>query len=195
MATSATHSTLPTGLTGRLLALGVTLALLVVAWFAVAGPVLAFYGERQADLAQRRVLARRMADVAASLPEWRRRAEAAAGSAPPAAILLDGNTDAIAAATLQERVQDMATKAGATLSSLETLPVQQAGDYRRVALRVSVLAPWPVLVELMQAVEQASPRMLIDDLQLRASPSLARPGNAPIEESFTVIAYRRGAVS
>ncbi len=192
MAASAPLAGLPTGVSGRLLALGIALALLAVCWLSAVDPLLAWHAERTADLAQRRVLARRMAEVAATLPEVQLSAAAAVASEPGAAVLLDGTTDAIAAAALQERVQDMAAKAGAPISSLETLPVVATGSYRRVALRVSVVASWPVLVELLRSVELASPKMLVDDLQLRATPSLTRPANAPIESGFTVISFRRG---
>ena len=99
-------------------------------------------------------------------------------------------SDAVAGATLQSAVQGMATAAGAPLSSMETLPAEQSGLYRRIGLRVATAAPWPVLVALLRAVEQATPRMLVDDLQLRAPPVELRATTSPVTAAFTIVAFR-----
>ncbi len=175
-----------------MLALGITFILLLVVWFAVASPLLDWHAERAERLDQRRALAGRMAQVAATLPQLRQ-SEAAGGARGPApATLLDGASDAIAAATLQERVQEMAGRAGAALTSAETLPATQAGEYRRIGLHVTLSASWTVLVKLLQSVEQASPRMLVDDLQLHGPRMVAAPPDPPLEAGFTVLAFRAG---
>jgi hypothetical protein len=83
--------------------------------------------------------------------------------------------------------------AGITLSSVETLPAQQQGGYRRISLRVACSAPMPVLVGFLQKLEVSSPRMLIDDLDLDASPDLNRPDGIALAANFTVIAFRPGS--
>jgi general secretion pathway protein M len=107
--------------------------------------------------------------------------------------LLDGATDAVAAAALQQRVQDMATRAGATLTSAETLPATQTGAYRRIGLHVSLNAPWAVLARLLAAVDQGTPRMLVDDLQLHGARLVARPADPALDAGFTVFAFRAAA--
>lgn len=186
---------LPTGRRGRLLALGLTLAVLGTVWVGVVAPLADWYESRAQTLADRRVLVRRMGAIAASLPDLQRREGAAEHGAPATAAVLDGGTDAIAAAHLQELVQAMAAKAGATISSLETLPAQPADGYRRLALRVSLNATWPVLIALLQAIEQASPRLLVDDLRVEGSHLVTRPPVVPLDAMFTIIAFRSGGVS
>ena len=99
----------------------------------------------------------------------------------------------------------MATGLGATLSSSESLQPSQGGGrgagqgtgrggtsgYRRVGVRIAVTAPYDVMVRLLAAIEQASPSMLIDDLQLHGS-RIQLLQSAPIEGSLTVLAFRRG---
>ncbi len=182
--------TLPTGRAGRMLALGITLIVVLAAWFAVAAPLLDWHAERAELLDQRRALARRMAEVAATLPQLRQ-SEAAGGAKGPApATLLEGASDAVAAASLQERVQEMAGRAGAALTSAETLPATQAGAYRRIGLHVTLSASWTVLVKLLQSIEEASPRMLVDDVQLHGARMVAAPPDPPLEAGFTVLAFR-----
>ena len=69
--------------------------------------------------------------------------------------MLPGASDAVAAADLQERVQQMAGAAGASVTAVETLPATVAGEWHRVLVRISLTAPWPVLMDLLRAIEQS----------------------------------------
>jgi general secretion pathway protein M len=184
------ETTLPEGGRGRLLALALTLSVLVAVWIGCVQPLMDWYGARADALEQRRALLQRMTALVATLPELQHQSS---GARAPAAALLEGASDAIAGAALQSSVQVMAAAAGAELSSMEMLPAEQRGTYRRIALRVSTSAAWPVLVELLRAVEQATPRMLVDDLQLRAPPVEMRAATTPISAAFTILAYRATA--
>lgn len=181
---------LPTGRRGQALAVALLLVVLAAAWAAVAAPLLEWHADRAGVLQQRTTLARRMAQVAAGLPDLQRQAAAAAASGPVAATLLDGSTDAVAGATLQQLIQDMAGRAGATLSSTEALPAETVAAYRRIGVRVALSAPWGVLVELLRAVEEASPQMLVDDLQIHGTRRFGTSGEPPLEASFTVLGFR-----
>jgi general secretion pathway protein M len=130
-----------------------------------------------------------MATVAETLPRIRQEAEAG-GGAPPA--LLEGASDSIAGASLQGQVQEMASRAGLTLASAELLPAEAAGRYRRVSLRLSVSGSWPALVGLLQALEEGTPRMLVDELQVQNAPSIAPGAGRPVSASLTVLAFRAG---
>ena len=178
---------LPDGARGRLLALALTVTVLVVAWAGCVQPLLDWHASRAEALEQRRLLLQRMTALAATLPELQRQSS---GEHAPVASLLDGSTDAIAGAALQSQVQQMATMAGAELNSMEMLPGEQRGAYRRIGLRVTTAAPWPVLIGLLRAIEQGSPRMLVDDVQLRAPPIEMRTSSQPISAGFTVLAFR-----
>ncbi len=186
---------LPTGVGGRILALGLTFLVLVAVWVAAVQPLADWYADRADSLAQRTALARRMTDLAASLPALAGQLTGGGTPAgnPPRGMVgatLAGNTDAVAGADLQQRVQEMAVRAGVTVTSTETLPAAAAGAYRRIALHLSVNATWPVLVALLQTMGQASPRMLIDDLQVRGSRLMTQPAEPPLEVSFTVFGFR-----
>ncbi|TDH56149.1 hypothetical protein E2C06_36450 [Dankookia rubra] len=185
---------LPTGRRGQLLALGLTLAVLGGAWAGVAAPLLDWYALRAEQLQARRAVARRMAELAETLPALRDQARRVAAPGRPAeGAVLDGSSDALAAAALQGRLQEMAARAGAPLSSAEALPGEAAGAWRRIGVRVAVNAPWPSVVRLLQAIGTATPRMLVDDLQLRAPPLLLRTGPRPVDASFTVLGFRAEA--
>lgn len=181
---------LPEGPRGRALALGAGAIVLAAAWLALAQPLLDTYAERADNLQRRGALSVRMADVAASLPELQRESEARSVDMTPANATLEGATDALAGATLQGLVEGMATAGGGHLTSTEALPAEQVGAYRRVALRVTLDASWPVLVRMLQAVERAVPRMFVDDLQVHAQPAADKQREPPLDISFTVLAFR-----
>jgi general secretion pathway protein M len=184
---------LPNGRRGQLLAIGLTVIGLAVLWVAVVSPLVSLYKSRAQDLDDRRLVAARMASIAGSVPALLRQAAALHAAAPAGrTIALEAPSDAVAGARLQQRMQDLAATTGITLSSIETLPAQQQGGYRRISLRVTCSAPWPVLIGLLQELEVSTPRMLIDDLDLSASPDLDHPNGIAIGANFTVIAFRPG---
>lgn len=190
----------PTGRRGQLLALGLTVICIAMLWLGAVSPLISWYGERMDVLQERATVARHMESVAGMLPalQHRMRADSAKPTSPD--TLLKSASDPVAGAALQGLVQDLASRAGATLASAEILPGQAAGGYRRIGLHVSISGTqWPVLVGLLKSVAQGTPRMLVDDLQLRASPVIQLRqasgrlgGPSPIDASFTVFAFRSG---
>ena len=181
---------LPEGRRGRLLALALTVSVLAALWVGCAQPLIDGHAARADTLDQQRALLQRMTALAATLPDLQRQSS---GEQAPVAALLEGPSDAIAGAALQSSVQHMAARAGAELNSMEMLPAEQRGAYRRIGLRVAASAQWPVLIELLRSIEQDSPRMLTDDLQFRAPPVELRVASSPISAAFTVVAFRAGA--
>ncbi len=186
---------LPDGPRGRIAALGVTLLGAVLVWLGLVQPLLDAYGTRADALRQRTILADRMTDLVSTLPALRKQAAALAKAGPPANTTIGGATDAIATASLQGLLESMAGTAGVHVTSAEALPADQQGDYRRVALRVSVDATWPTLVALLQAIARATPRMFVDELQLHAQPTSDKTRELPLDISFTVLAFRAPAAA
>jgi general secretion pathway protein M len=186
------EGTLPEGPRGRVLALALTVTVLVGLWVGGVQPLMDWQAERTEALARRTELLRHMTATAALLPELRRQLP---DEHTTVEEWVAGDSDAVAGATLQTMVQDMATAAGAELSSMEVLPVEPRGAYRRLGLRVETAAPWPVLIELQRAIAQATPRMLIDDLRLRTQTSVSRTASTPVSASFIVVAFRAAASS
>jgi len=182
--------TLPEGPLGRALALGLTALVLAALWLWVGQPLVQAYADRADELEQRSILASRMAEVAGSLPELQRELAARSAVMTPANATLKGASDALAGAALQSVVESMTNNAGGHLSSTDALPAEQVGAYRRIALRFTVDARWPVLMRLVQMIERATPSMFVDDLQIRARPAAAKTQEPPLNVSFTVLAFR-----
>jgi general secretion pathway protein M len=184
---------LPTGRAGQLLAVGLTSLVLGVFWLGVIAPLLEWHDERAEALAQQESLAVRMEALAAALPSLQEQARAVAVSGAGEAALLDGDSDTTASASLQERLQAMFLQKGVQLRSVETLPGEEAGAYRRIGLRVSLDASWPVLMDLLKDLHVGTPALLVDDLQIK--PALHRISTAPgsFDVTCSVFAFRSAA--
>lgn len=186
-----TADTWLTGRRGQALAVGVGLLALALVWFGVVDPARSWFGDRSALLEQRQALLQRMQQVAGTLPALRAASKAKPDqSGTAAAIMLPGTSDAVAAADLQERIQKMAAAAGASLTAVETLPPAPAGLWHKVSLRISLNAPWPVLMQLMRAIEQSPTRILIDDVHFHSATIVSRPTVLPVQASMVLYGFR-----
>ena len=181
-------ATLPEGRRGRLLALGVTLVVLLAVWIAVVSPLISFYGARADRLAERRTVALHMEQLAAQQPALEARAASLGRQAPAKGAVVTGDSIPVATAALQSLVQDIATTVGASLASVESLPGETTGGSRRVGVKLTLSASWPVLVRFLEALEQSSTPMATDDLQIRGTELAAHSDQPTFETSFSVYA-------
>lgn len=183
---------LPVGARGRALAVAILAVFVGSLWLAVIAPLLDWHAQRADALDRSQALAARMEAVAAAMPRLRREA-AGTASDPGFQALLEGATDSLAGAAMQSQLDVLSGRSGVALSSAEVLPVEAAGAYRRVSLRLTGTGTWPAIVGLLKAIDETSPRMVIDDLQLQPSPSIAAGATQLLGATFTVIAFRSGS--
>jgi hypothetical protein len=179
------------GRPGQALAVGCGVLVVALVWLGLIDPLWSWYGERQVLLEQRQMLLGRMQGLVARLPALQAASAAQPGGAEAAVGLLPGGSDAVAAAALQETVQKMATAAGASLAAVETLPAAVRADHwHQVSLRISLNAPWPVLIDLMHAVGQGPARIFIGDVHFHSPVILAHPAVLPIQASMVLYGFR-----
>lgn len=189
-----TAETWLSGRRGQTLAVGITCLALALVWFGVVDPARSWFDDRAMVLEQRQALLHHMQDTAATLPALR-----AASAAHPGredsqgTMMLPGVSDAVAAADLQERVQKMAATAGVNLTAVETLPATAAGSWHKVSLRISLNAPWPVLMDLLRSIDQSPTRILIDDVHFHSATVVTHPTVLPIQASMVLYGFRPAA--
>jgi Tfp pilus assembly protein PilO len=157
---------LRTGWRGRTLALFLLLVALAAAYFAVAVPLLDIYAAREARAASQRSLLAKLDTIVAGVPALRSRVGELRADADSHKLMLEGASDAIAAAALQGRIDRLAAAAGLTVGSTESLPVQTQGDYSRVGVRLLVSGAYASLIKLLAMSETATPPFVIDNLQI-----------------------------
>ena len=183
---------LPEGMRGRILAVLLLVATLAAVWAGIAVPLTDWFAERADSIERQTTLARRMGQIAAGLPVLRNQAATTQEAAPVA--VLDGTSDAVAGAALQQRLQQIGAGLGATVSSTEVLAGEPVGAYRRIGVRLAVTARWPVIVRLLQAVATNTPRLLVNDLQIQAMRAVVNDADPVINVTMVVFGFRAGAV-
>jgi hypothetical protein len=173
----------------RLLAFGLAAFAALILWAGIASPLIALYQDRAETLAEHADLLARLTGIAAEAPRLHALAESRHGTSAGGTPTLDGATDALAAATLQGLVQQIAGETGASIASVEGVPAAPAGPLRRIGLRVRLSADYPGLVQILLRIRLATPAMLIDDFTV----STGAAGMAgQIDAGFTLYAFRKG---
>lgn len=183
-------TSLPEGPRGRALALGMTVIAAIILWLGALAPIWDWYDDRADTLRRQIALGWRMAALIDTLPALRKAVEESRGEATPSSAVLAGATDALAAAALQQKLDAMAIAAGLRIGSAEILPAQPAGEFRSIAVRITVTAPWRAMVALLRAMAESDVPLVTDDLQVRAQPGNNRDPDLLVDVGFTVTGYR-----
>jgi hypothetical protein len=173
------------------LALGLLLLALAGIYLLVVSPLLDLYAARAAVLEDRQMLLPRLRAAADELPELRARVEQLRVAAGTRKITLEGASDALAAAALQSRIEELAASVGATIGSTESLPAEARSGYRRIGLRYVLSGQYETLVKFLAKLEAADPPLVIDNLHIHGV--LRRPGTpaaAGLDAGLDVYGYR-----
>lgn len=188
---------LPEGRAGQALCLAITLTAVVLIWLGCISPLLGLYANGEEKREAQAAMLAHMQSVAAALPTLRRLAAHAQSdhATDAAASLLSGDTDAIAAANLQNAIQDLSAHAGLVPTSIEVLPATQRGVFRRIGLQIETTTTWPILIALLRAMNDSALGLIVDDLTLHAI-AVSGPGtdtsHPVLDASFMVFAFRLG---
>ena len=148
----------------------------------------------------------RYAAAIAEKPALQRRiAELGAGQAASAAFLPESDPSAASAGLMQRVVDAVAAHAGGggcavtQKMPLPNPPGDEDSPYRKAAVSISLRCDMEPLVAVLNALEQGTPYLFVDDLSLYRNPVAAQQGNQPsLEVQFTLSGYVRpshGAVA
>ena len=180
-----------------MLALSILCLVLGGVYFLVVAPVLDLYGQREANLADRRMLAPRLSAAGAELRTLRARLTELQASATTRNIALDGASDAIAGANLQSRIEELANSVGVTTSSTEGIAAENRGGYRRIGLRLAINGDYDAIIKLLGAIETTAPPLVLNNLQFHGTlrqmgqPPMGQPQTSRIDAGFEVYGFRR----
>ena len=145
---------LPEGRRGRLLALGFLAIAASLLWLVAVGPLVELHASRAERLAMREALVARFA------------AAGTAGASDP--VLVEGETDAMAAARLQDIVRTRAEALGLDIARVETLSPEAAGETVKVGLRIDLECTYDDLVRLLADLRSAPATLAVEALSLEA---------------------------
>jgi general secretion pathway protein M len=160
----------PGSVLSRTLALALLGIALLGAYRFILAPLLTAYRdgevriEQAKDLLQRyEALAQQRSLLTDRLAEQQERAASAAG-------YLQGPSDALAAAQLQDRVKSVVEGAGGELRSTQILPAEQLDadlGFRRTTVRIHFVGTIEGLEETLFELETGQPYLIIDEVTVR----------------------------
>lgn len=159
---------------GSVLSRTVAIALLAIALLAgyrmIMAPVLNAFRDGKARIEQAEELLQRYEALAQQRPLLNDRLAEQEERAASAAGYLQGPSDALAAAELQDRVKSVIEAAGGELRSTQILPAEQPEadlGVRRTTLRVHFVVTIEGLEESLYELETGQPYLVIDDVTVR----------------------------
>jgi general secretion pathway protein M len=175
---------------GSLLSRTLAIVLLAAALFGgvrlVVAPLLAAYRDAAAEIEQADFLLQRYKALAEQRPSMAERLAEQQELVASAAGYLQGPSDALAAAQLQDRVKTVVEGAGGELRSTQILaakPVEVDAKIRRAALRVQFVVTIEGLAQTLYELESGQPYLLIDALSVREQRVRSRRRNEPETEA------------
>ena len=149
-----------------------------IVYIVLVAPLRDLYSERALRVETRTSLLAKLNTAAGELPALRARVTELGAAAGSDRLTLKGTTGAIASAALQSYIQELAAGGDITIRSIESLPAEGQGRYRRLGLRLFISGAYESLIDLLAKIENATPPLVVDNLQIRSV--LRRPGATPI---------------
>jgi general secretion pathway protein M len=180
---------LPTGLRGKVLAVALCFLAVAAAYLVIVVPLVAFYQGNSEQLQERQTLALRLQRSARALPELQDQADAAQDTASDEDILLDGESDTVAAATLQSTVKDLVEGAGARLISSEILPPEKRDTLQRVGVHVSFNGNLSLLTTVLQGIRLAHPVIIVDNVDIHSADGTDQNGASQKQLAIALDVY------
>jgi general secretion pathway protein M len=181
----------------RLVAISLLLVALFLGYAALIVPPLEAWRDARGAIADAQGALPRIADAQESLTARRqlladlqRRQRVAEG-------LLQGDSETLIAAQLQNRIKTLVGAAQGEVTSMQVLQTRNDGGFRKIAVRGQVLIGLPGLQKVFYELEAGMPYLFLDNVEIRVqqSPSKARdePKRDPAHDvRFDLYGFARG---
>jgi hypothetical protein len=178
----------------RTLAVAILVGMLLLAWFAVASPLIGMVSERQSEI---ETLQNRVASLQATIariPELERRGRAAKAALDAAGSIWVGASDAAIAATLQDQLRQAVAKSSGTVKSTSYLGGAATDkDLQTIRIRLSADGTLDTLQQTLAAVEAARPPMFVEGMTINAPAQFAADRPPILSLDFEISAFMRKA--
>ncbi len=163
----------------RLLAASLLVLALLAAWSLLIGPIAARVSANAQSIAQSRELVDRYRRIAGTRDQLARRLERARRDRAGGDHYFDGSSPELVAAQLQNKVKAIVQARGGRLKSMQIMRHQDDGEWRRIIVRVTMVAgKTSVMAEIIHALEAADPYLFLDNVLVRAPTAIRRRGKS-----------------
>ena len=151
----------------RLLALTLLAAAALGVWAGIVEPVKARFAELDATIVQSRDLLARHKRIAVERRQLEAELALLRETQSTAGRLIEADSIELAAAGVQNKLSALAQANDAELKSTQILPADDGETFRKVAVRVTMMADTAAAQAVFYALETATPYLFLDRLDLR----------------------------
>lgn len=183
------------------MALALLLAVVVVVYLGVVGPLVAINDSGQERIEDTEFKLQRLRRVVAEKDYWLGRMEEIKKQGQSEGRLIARETAALASADLQALIKDAVNRVGGELISTQVIPERKEEQFTRVAVKLRMTVSTPMLRDVLYAFESGHPLLFVENLNVRpiriAQPALPGRKQAKVQDrlsvDFDVVGYMRGS--
>lgn len=176
----------------RLLAVGLLLLLAAVVVRLIAVPIASSYLENREAIIQMQETIARYSKLSTQVDTLRLAVRELQDADELDRYVLAQESEALAAAALQERVKAIVTSSGGTLSSTQVLPADVVSGFKRIVVSVRMGVSIDALQRVLYALENDLPYLIADDIVILARSGGKRRAAAQVQDLLDVRFNLRG---
>jgi general secretion pathway protein M len=183
-------------LVSRLLALGLLVLVIGVAWLLVAVPLKAAFDTQETRVESATELLARYEKALGDEPNLLAEIESLRQSDGSPDPFLKGENTQIIAANLQNRIQTLVADEPGDIRSIQVLPESEEDGFEKIGLRVTLTAGIPTMQKVFYDIESSVPALFIDNLDVRTNIRRRRRNTEStnrVQIRFDVFGYRKQA--
>jgi general secretion pathway protein M len=152
-------------------------------------PLMSAYRETETRISDARAQLVHLRRLTAQRPALVAQAEALEHRQDAGEYYLAGGTDALAAVALQDMVKEVVGSGGGSVHSMQPLSGMEERGFRRVTVRLQLIATTGSLFHILYALESGRPLVFVDNfgVQNRARPAVGQNGAQPALEDPSLV--------
>ena len=180
---------------GRTLAVVLLLGAIGGIWSLIVEPVMTKYRLSAESMVQSKALIERYSRIAKVREPLEKQLISLKRRGPSTGGYLEGASDTLAAAKLQNRVKGVVATSGGEIKSSQILPPRDDGNHRAINIRVQLSADIASLQAIFHALESENTLLFLDNVDVRRQRARRRKNksaaNRPLTVRFDVSGYVR----
>jgi general secretion pathway protein M len=177
---------------GRVAALLILIGVAAAAYLLLIGPLLADYDETRQAVADARNLLAHLDRLRAVEAELGRQMAELRQRQSSTGLYLTKGSDARAAVEIQDRVKAVVQQNGGAVRSVQAMPGQEDGGFRRVTVRLEMTVTTAPLYRTLYRLEAEKPALFVDNIAIQSASFWKTDGKAAeptLAVSFDVFGY------
>ncbi len=171
---------------GRTLAVVLLLAAVAGIWSLIVEPVMTKYRLTGESMVQSRALIERYRRIAKIREPLEKQLALLERRQPSQGGYLQGASDTLAAAKLQNRVKGVVATSGGEIKSSQILPPRDDGNHRAINIRVQLSADIASLQAIFHSLESENTLLFLDNVDVRRQRSRRRKNKSADDRRLTV---------